>query len=260
MPRADLHLHTRYSDGVDAPAAVVQRAAAMQFTVIAITDHDTMAGVPEAQQAGRAAGVEVIAGLELTCRVDAQEVHLLGYFFDDRWRLPALQDVLARAQQVRAARLAQMIEKLAARGLPVRVEPVVTPGRMHLARALVAAGAVASLEEAFARFLKPGKPGYVERERIPVTDAIALIHRVGGLAVLAHPGLNPVDDRLPALGLDGLEVWHPKHTAAQTQRYRQLAERLGWLATAGSDCHGSPVLLGSVSLPEEHLAAFRNRA
>lgn len=269
MGRADLHLHTRFSDGLDAPAEVMRRAAAMQFTTIAITDHDTTAGVTEAQQAGHAAGIEVVAGLELTCRVDAKEVHLLGYFFDDRWRLPALQDVLARARQIRADRLTRMVAQLNALGIPLRAEEVAalsacgTTGRMHVARALVQDGAVRSTDEAFERFLRPGKPGYVERERLPVAEGIALIHRAGGVAALAHPGLNHVDDRLAELaaqGLDGLEVWHPKHTPAQTQRYRQLAERLGLLATAGSDCHGAMAgncLLGSVSLPDEYLAALK---
>jgi predicted metal-dependent phosphoesterase TrpH len=271
MGRADLHLHTCYSDGLDAPAEVVHRAATMKFTTIAITDHDTTAGVPEAQATGTACNVEVLAGIELTCRVDAVEVHLLGYFFGDRWRAPALQNVLERARQIRIDRMTRMVAQLNALGVPLRVEAVAalavagTTGRMHVARALVQTGAVRSAEEAFDRFLRPGKPGYVERERITAEDGITLIHQAGGVAVLAHPGLNHVDHRLAELaaqGLDGLEVWHTRHTAAQTQRYRLLTERLGLVATAGSDCHGGidgQVLMGTVSLPDDYLAMLKGR-
>lgn len=283
---ADLHAHTRYSDGAFTPTELVREARRCGLAAVAVTDHDTLDGVGEARQAGAALGVEVITGVEITARVAEQEIHLLGYFFDEAWRTSTLLVALRHAQQVREARARQFVARLNALGVPVTMEDVVAAvvpagiapvsasrrdggrhtgsiGRPHVAEALVRRGVVKNVEEAFERFLKAGKPAFVERYRMAAAEAIGHVRRAGGAAVLAHPGLNRVDDRLYELrdqGLAGLEVWHSKHTRAQTEQYREWAGRLGLIATGGSDCHG-PVrggpLLGTVPVGYEVVEALR---
>jgi hypothetical protein len=269
MKRADLHAHTRYSDGAFTPAELVREARRRGLAAVAVTDHDTLDGVADARAAGAAAEVEVIAGVEITARVAAHEVHLLGYFFDEAWRASTLMVALQHAQEVREQRARQFVAKLNELGVAVTMADVAagsgrgTVGRPHVAQALVRRGVVRTVEEAFERFLKAGQPAYVERYRMEAAEAIGHVRRAGGVAVLAHPGLNRVDDRLAELrdqGLGGLEVWHSQHTGAQTKRYRELAEKLGLIATGGSDCHG-PVrggpLLGTVSVGYEVVEGLR---
>jgi hypothetical protein len=248
MKFADLHLHTRYSDGTYTPAELVRAAAGQGLSTIALTDHDTFDGVQETLDAGRRAGVEVIPGVEITSRVDAQEIHILGYFSIERWRDPVLHNILEHAKNLRAKRVARFVEKFHELNIPLTVADIEsfstcgTIGRMHVAQALVKRGVVKSVEEAFERFLKVGKPGYVERPRMTAAETLGHICRAGGVAVLAHPGLNNIDDRLHELkqqGLAGIEVWHPKHTNSKSDRYLKLAEKLELLAnrpSAASNC------------------------
>ena len=269
---ADLHLHTRFSDGGWTPAELVQEAARLCFVTIAVTDHDTLDGIAESLVAGAKQGVEVIAGVEITCNLDGTEAHLLGYFLGDTWQAPALRAVLDHAKQLRLDRIEQFVARLRQLGVPLSVADVMagsdcgTTGRLHVALALQRRGVVTNVEEAFTRFLRRGRPAFVDRPRINLAEAIGHIERAGGVAVLAHPGLLNRDDQieeLVTLGLAGLEVWHPRHSPAQTSRYLKITERLGLLATGGSDSHGpvrDELVFGSVRLPQERVEALKARA
>lgn len=272
MKVADLHLHTRYSDGAYTPLELVRAAAREGFVAIAVTDHDTLDAIPESLAAGRESGVEVIAGAEITCGAEMKEIHMLGYFFGRGWEHPPLQAVLEHSKRVRERRTEEFVVRLNELGIPLKLADVLacsecgTLGRPHVAMALVKRGFVGSLEEAFERFLRPGKPAYVERHRMSTAEAIGHIRRAGGIAVLAHPGLNRVDDliqNMAAQGLDGLEAWHSRHTPAQSARYLKMAERFKLLATGGSDCHGpgrDGPLIGTIRLPYDRVEAMKQRA
>ena len=265
----DLHLHTRYSDGTFTPRELVQHAARLGFAAIAVTDHDTLDGIPEALAAGKELGVEVIPGVEITSRVGTQELHMLAYLFGDSWRDASLRKVLDHATRVRRQRVEQFVSKLNELGVALTLDDVYacsdcgTVGRPHVAMALRKRGYVSSVDEAFTRFLKRGKPAYVERYRMEAAEAIGHIKRAGGLAVIAHPGLNSLDERIHEMidqGMDGIEVWHSRHSPAQVKHYLKMAESLGVCATGGSDCHGSArdgMLLGEVKLPYERVEALK---
>jgi hypothetical protein len=269
---ADLHLHTRFSDGALAPRELIQHAARLGFSAVAITDHDTVDGIPDALAASKESGVELIPGVEITCRFGAQELHMLAYLFGRSWRDPNLRDVLRHAARVRDERVEQFVMKLNRLGIGLTIDDVRagsecgTIGRLHVAMALRKRGFVTSTDEAFARFLRRGKPAYVERYRMDTAETIGHINRAGGVAVIAHPGLNTLDDHLAemvAQGMAGIEVWHPRHSPAQVDRYLRLANDLGVCATGGSDCHGSGregMLLGRVKLPYERVEALKQHA
>ena len=196
---------------------------------------------------------------ELTAELDDHELHILGYFLDTTDA--RLLTELARFQEVRQNRIREMVARLQKLNVPLREEAVFavancrSPGRPHVARALVQAGLCTNLDQAFERFLKKGKPAWVPKCKMSATDAIDLIHGAGGLAVLAHPGLNHRDDLIPALaasGLDGLECYHTKHATAQAEHYVRMAEQSRLLVTGGSDCHGMSKgrpLIGGIKLP-----------
>lgn len=247
--RTDLHLHTHASDGAFAPADVVRCAALAGMSLIAITDHDTVSGVREAVDAGRAASIEVWPGIEISSG-EGTEVHLLGYGIDAGDA--ALDAFLAEALQKRAARGHEMLGRLRDLDMPIAYEAVCREsgfvGRMNLAVAMVSAGYVASVSEAFARYLGDGKPACVPRARPRVTEGIAVIRAAGGMASLAHPGrLRMEEATLAALlpewieaGLEAIEAYHPSHDRAACLHHDRMARRLGLLVTGGSDCHGRP--------------------
>ena len=206
-------------------------------------------------------------GTELTAEYEGHEVHLLGYFLDDRQ--PKLLAEIKKFQAVRQERILEMVSKLNQMGIPLRAETVFalancrSPGRPHVGRALAQEGLCSSMDEAFERFLKKGRPAWVPKYKISAADAMDLIHQAGGLAVLAHPGLNRCDQIIPHLagnGLDGLECFHTKHSNTQSEYYLALAERLNLAVTGGSDCHGfskGKPLIGSVKLPAVYLEKLK---
>lgn len=243
---ADLHSHSNASDGSDRPAEVVRRAKAAGLAVLALTDHDTVAGVPEAIEEGRRIGVEVIAGTELTCYVDGREVHVLGYGLriDDT----ALADHCTRFQKARISRAEEIGRRLAAAGAPINMEAVMAEadggvvGRPHVARALHAAGHVATVQEAFDKFLAEGKPANVHKLQVTAEECVDVIRKAGGIAVMAHPGLGNqfhLVERLQAAGAIGVEVWHSSHDRQASEQLEQIANNRGLLKTGGSDCHGT---------------------
>jgi predicted metal-dependent phosphoesterase TrpH len=266
---ADLHLHTYFSDGTYSPEEVAELAKKNNLRAVALTDHDTMEGCPRMAAACQALGVEFIPATELTAEIGGHEIHFLGYFLDSANE--TLLRELARYQAVRQQRISEMSAKLNALGVPLRAEAVFTlancraPGRPHVARALVQEGFCATLDEAFERFLRKGKPAWVPKFKVSAVEAIRLIQQAGGLAVMAHPGLNRTDEVIPALveaGMDGLECFHTKHSTSMTEHYLEIAEHHHLLVTGGSDCHGlskGKPLIGTVKVPYRLVEAMKEK-
>ena len=251
MNRIDLHTHSSYSDGSLSPRQLVQLAKKRRLRAIALTDHDTVAGVEEALQAGNELGVEVVPGVEISAQYTPGTMHILGYYIRASHR--ELQGALKKLQQARAARNPKIIERLQALGLELTTTEVLDlsagqVGRPHIARALVNRGYVSSIDEAFERYLKKGAIAYVEKFRFPPEEAIAIIRRAGGISVLAHPftlGMAKSDELsqlvrgLRKMGLEGIEVFYPNHTEEMAVIYEDVAKRLGLICTGGSDFHGN---------------------
>jgi hypothetical protein len=258
----DLHMHSTASDGALAPAAVVAAASRAQLSAIALTDHDTVDGLPEALRAGAEAGIRVIAGVELSAVWDEKEIHLLGLHLE---RLDAIAGPLARFQGERHARAEQMVEKLNKQNVTITMDDVLAQsaggavGRPHVARALIAAGWVRDQREAFDRYLGFGRSAYVAKPFLSAGDAIAMVHEAGGIAVYAHPGGEGRRDKVEALagqGLDGLEVRHPSHSADDIARLGALTDHFKLVPSGGSDWHGAPEgprTIGAMKVPGEWL-------
>jgi len=248
--RADLHSHSTASDGTCPPAEVMRRARAAGLDVIALTDHDTVAGHEEARQA-LPRGLTLLPGMELSCRLEGHSVHLLGYLFD-----PAHQELAAELAKIRESRVHRaraMVARLAELGAPVTWEQVTAlagdgvVGRPHIARAMVEAGVIESPEQAFGPdWIGAGGRAHVTRYALDPARAVALIQDAGGVAVLAHPrvperGWTVPDDviaRLAAAGLSGIEVRHPDQDRPKRMELQALADSLGLVASGGSDDHG----------------------
>jgi 3',5'-nucleoside bisphosphate phosphatase len=265
----DLHMHSTASDGAQPPEAVVAAAHAAKLAAIALTDHDTVDGVAAAREAGERLGVRVIAGVELSAHEGKDELHLLGLQLQ---HVDVLAGALVRFRDDRVARAEEMVAKLNALGVPVTMESVLTHaaggavGRPHVARALVAGKFVGDQREAFDRYIGGGRPAYVDKPRLEMDAAIALVHDAGGIAVWAHPGgegRRERVERLVAAGLDGLEVRHPSHSADDTQRLAALVDFFGLVPSGGSDWHGQregPRTIGMMRVPAEWLEQQEARA
>ncbi len=251
-PVIDLHTHSAYSDGTQTPADLVAAARAAGVDVVAITDHDTVAGWDEAVAAARATGVALVRGIEVSTVHAEASVHLLGYLTDSED--PALEGELARARHSRDTRLARMVDLMAADGIPLTYEEVVaqvaagaTAGRPHIADALIANGTIAHRDEAFTDWLTDDSPYYVAHYAPDPVRAVELVRAAGGVPVLAHPftrtrGPGVTDElveRLCTAGLAGLEAYHRDHGPAEVARCERLAVRHGLLLTGSSDYHGA---------------------
>ena len=268
----DLHMHTTASDGALAPADLVTRAAGVGIRTMAVTDHDTMAGVPAAAVAADARGVAFLAGIEITAVDERRDVHVLGYFLHHE--PSGLTQFLRAARQDRVRRARGMAEKLASLGAPIEIEDLIRAAeesgkavaRPNVARALIDAGYVRSLQEAFDRYLADDGPAYVARTGASPAEVVRLVAAVGGVSALAHPGLLRKDHLIPnlaAAGLDALEVFHSEHGSGDQARYLRLAEQHGLAVSGGSDFHGDDHhrarCFGRVGLPAERFAALRQR-
>jgi 3',5'-nucleoside bisphosphate phosphatase len=259
----DLHMHSTASDGSRTPADVVQSAKNAGLSAIALTDHDSVSGLAEAQGAGAALGVRIVNGVELSAVEGNAETHLLGLHLRDT---AGMEHSLQSLREMRERRALQIVEKLIALGVKITYADVLAQagtgavGRPHVARALVEDGWATDVRDAFDRYLGAGRPAYIAKEQLDMRDAIAMIHAAGGLAVLAHPGSGGTRERLTALaaiGLDGVEVKHPSHSPGDTTRLRTLCEQLGLVVSGGSDWHGAAEgsrTIGMMQVPAEWLA------
>ena len=243
--RIDLHLHSTASDGAYTPAEVVLIALSHALNVIALTDHDSVNGISAAQAAAQGTSLEVLSGVELSVEDQQADRHILGYLVDHQHE--ALNAFFAEMRAARVQRARETVERLAALGVVLDPAEVVSladggsVGRPHIARAMLRAGHVSTLAEAFERYIGDSGPAYVPHHRVAPGEAIALIHRAGGVAVLAHPGryadYRPILDELIPLGLDGIEVYYPDHSPPLIRELLVSARRHDLLVTAGSDFH-----------------------
>jgi 3',5'-nucleoside bisphosphate phosphatase len=271
MDKADLHVHTRASDGDLSPAEIVRLAGKRGLLAVAITDHDTIIGAPEALQAGSELNVNVIPGIEISAVYDPGTLHMLGYF----GQFPAgLEDDLEKIQKGRLDRFPKIIERLNSMGLDISIEDVsliagdAQIGRPHIAKALIKKGYVKDFEDAFDKYLGKGKPAYVEKEKLTWEEAIALIKRHKGISILAHPFTLELKGRelknliigMKEAGLNGIEVYYPEHTREQTKLYKALAQEEGLLLTGGTDFHTPErgASLGDCGIGEDNLKIILN--
>jgi predicted metal-dependent phosphoesterase TrpH len=280
MDLCDLHTHSTASDGTDRPAQIIRIAKQVGLRAIALTDHDTLAGVDEAANEAKHLGVEFIPGCEISLDGVPGTFHMTGIGVD-----PSdahLRERLDFVKSGREGRNAEICAKLVALGYPITIEEVAAEaggdvvGRPHFARVLLKKGIVKDFKEAFERFLGKNKAAYAERDRLPLAEAIGAIHGAGGAAVLAHPYTVALPDpkafeawlkEMAAAGLDGLETVYTEHSAADEARYRDLAKRCGLLESGGSDYHGGNkantdigVGKGGLRIPYAFYEALRDRA
>jgi 3',5'-nucleoside bisphosphate phosphatase len=264
----DLHMHSTASDGSRTPTEVVRAAKRASLVAIALTDHDTVAGLDEARTVGGELGVRIINGVELSAVEGDSETHLLGLHLSDT---SVLDRGLAELREMRGRRAARIVELLQALGVQVTLDDVLQQsgqgaiGRPHVARALVADGWAVDVRDAFDRYLGAGRPAYVAKDQLGMREAIAMVHAAGGLAVLAHPGASATRERLQSLltlGMDGVEVRHPSHSPQDTARIAALCEQLGLIPSGGSDWHGAADgarTIGMMHVPFEWLTRQEER-
>ncbi len=266
--RVDLHAHTFFSDGLLSPEALVARAVEKHLVALAVTDHDSIEALPRARAAA-GTSLELVPGIELSSSFEGLDLHILGFFLDPEHA--GLRTRLEHFQDERRERAALILQRLSELGAPVEADVVFdlagpgVVGRPHVAGALIRAGHVGSMDEAFDRFLGIHGAAYVPRPAFRPEEAIALIHSADGVSVLAHPGASLADSVIETLvrsGLKGVEVWHPQHGPATIRRYRALAARFDLIETGGSDYHGHPrgADLGSSPVPASALTRLKEAA
>jgi len=267
---ADLHTHTIHSDGGYTPHELVDRAAAAGIEILAISDHDNLGAIPEAADYARSRGVTLIAATELSCQFEGRDIHILAYGVElDHG---ALNRRLESFRSTRDRRGELMVEKLAANGVSISIDRVRelsgngSLGRPHVAKALVEAAVVPSIEEAFRRFLREGQPGWVDKERFRIEEAVDLVRQAGGVTSIAHPSLYPdhrrIVPRLLDAGIDGIEVMHPDVGGDDRHHYKRLAAERGKLTTGGSDDHGQGgrKTIGEIRVPEAMITPLLERS
>jgi predicted metal-dependent phosphoesterase TrpH len=272
-------MHTTASDGRLTPHELVARVVSAGLTTISVTDHDTVAAIDEVTAAAAAFGIRVVPGIEITAIDGGRDVHMLGYFFDPA--NSALVELLVSQRALRVSRVREIAARLAALNMPVDVERVLlasaarpgsSVGRPQLARELVRAGHVDSVNQAFELWLATGRPAFVTRTGPSPATVIDTIHAAGGVASFAHPGVTKRDDLLAPLvdrGLDAIEVYHSDHTPDDVQAYRNMATRFNALVSGGSDFHGDDPgkpgrphrsTFGVIALPPDDFAALEASA
>lgn len=271
MLKADLHIHTTASDGLMSPEEVVRWASVKRLTAIGITDHDTVKGISPAEKAASKYAIEVIPGIELSTTFENEEIHILGYYIDykARWFI----DTLKKLQKSRYERAGKMVGKLNDMGIDITLDKVKeiaddgAMGRPHIARAMIDRGYISNIKEAFTEYIGKDRPAYVERYKLSTGEAIDMIKKLGGVSVLAHPGLlqNKSDlGKIIALGINGIEVYHSKHDEDTVKSILAVARSRNLLITGGSDCHGMKVnnepILGNCSIDYKYVKMLKNAA
>jgi predicted metal-dependent phosphoesterase TrpH len=258
----DLHAHSTASDGSRSPADVVREANRIGLSAIALTDHDTLDGIAEASAMGAELGIRIVPGVELSAVEGDSETHILGLHLSDTRPLEA---ELAGLREMRRNRAARIVSRLNELGVRIDLESVMQQaaggavGRPHVARAMIAEGWAVDFRDAFDRYLGNGRPAYVSKERLAVADAIGLIHRAGGLAILAHPAHSGTRERIAMFvshGIDGVEVRHPSHSGEDIARLGALVDHFSLVPSGGSDWHGASEgarILGMMRVPIEWL-------
>jgi hypothetical protein len=261
-PFVDLHSHSTASDGSRSPSDVIREAKRVGLAAIALTDHDTLDGIAEATRMGAELGVRVVAGVELSAVEGDVETHILGLHLSDTREMEAK---LVELREMRRGRAERIVARLNELGVRVELAAVLEQaaggaiGRPHVARAMIAEGWAVDFRDAFDRYLGNGKPAYVGKDRLAIVDAIGLIHRAGGLAILAHPSHGGTRERIEALaaqGMDGVEVRHPSHSSEDTMRLSALVAHYSLVPSGGSDWHGAaegPRTLGMMHVPADWL-------
>ncbi len=267
----DLHLHSTASDGTYSPEELVKLAAKLELKAIAITDHDSIDAIEIAIKEGNRLNVDVIPAIEFSSDLDGRDIHILGYYID--YRHPWFDKHLEKLQSARYKRTIEMIEYLREAGLDILLKDVLkvagngaTVGRAHLARAMLEKGCIDNIQEAFDKYIGASGPCYVRNTTYSPQEVIKIIRQVGGVSVLAHPGVSKVDEFIADfidVGLQGLEAYHSKHSQAQTLKYKNMAKKLDLIVTGGSDCHGLSrgLLMGSANVPDsvlDDLKALKN--
>lgn len=254
-------MHTFYSDGTRSTDDLVRMAREAGLRAISLTDHDTVEGVDEITEKAAASGIEVLPGVELSTNFDGVDLHLLGYCMDHHD--PEFRKALDTFRSERQDRAQRIVDRLRELGLEISMEAVrevagdAVLGRPHIARALTKLGIVSDVEDAFQRYIGPGKPGYVEKYKFHTLEAIQVIQKAGGLAVLAHPGTakDPaVVEKVVEAGVDGLEINHPRNSEEDEDRCRRLVEQNGLVETGGSDFHGDPDRPGEAAVGERSIS------
>jgi predicted metal-dependent phosphoesterase TrpH len=258
----DLHAHSTASDGSRAPADVVREAKRIGLAALALTDHDTLDGIAEATATGIELGVRIVPGVELSAVEGDSETHILGLHLSDT---RSLESELVALREMRRSRAARIVKRLNDLGVRIDLESVLQQagggavGRPHVARAMIAEGWAVDFRDAFDRYLGNGRPAYVSKERLAVVDAIGLIHRAGGIAILAHPAHSGTRERIEsfvARGIDGVEVRHPSHSSEDIARLGALVDHFSLVPSGGSDWHGAsegPRILGMMRVPMDWL-------
>lgn len=248
---ADLHCHTNASDGLLSPVEVIYIAAQKGLSAIAITDHDTISGYSEGKRAALDCGIDLITGIEINTDWFGKEIHILGYGFD-----PESQDLKIRLNDIRRKRkdrIIKIVNKLNEIGLKLNTEEVaskargISVGRPHVAQVMVDKGYARSVKDAFENYLAIGAKAYVPRYKLKPEEAINIIDKAGGIAVLAHPGIQDLFCEISPwmeAGLQGIEVYHPEHNKENIIRYSELARKKRLIITGGSDFHGEKVKPG----------------
>jgi len=256
-------MHSTASDGSRSPTDVVRAAKKASLVAIALTDHDSVAGLTEARAAGLELGVRVVSGIELSAVEGEVETHVLGLHLRDT---AILDRGLVDLREMRHQRARQIVDRLNELGVTLAFEDVLAQagvgvvGRPHVARAMIAEGWATDARDAFDRYLGANRPAFVAKEQLSLRAAISMIQNAGGLAVLAHPGSGGTRDRIDAMraiGLDGIEVKHPSHSSSDTTRLRGLCEQFGLVMSGGSDWHGAadgPRTIGMMQVPSDWLA------
>jgi hypothetical protein len=270
MIKADLHMHTTYSDGIFSPYELIKKCKQHGLSVISITDHDSVAAFPDAIEYGKEFGVEVIPGVELSALVDDRDVHILGYFLD--YTNKRLLEYLEFFRRERVKRAERIVAKLNTINVPLTIESVLEQaghgavGRPHIASAMVEEGYIETYHQAFEKFIGNGGPAFEKKFQLTLKDAIQLISSSGGLSFLAHPGRFTTEELLQQTirsGLDGIEVVHPSHQPSHTAYYRGVVNEYFLLESGGSDFHGGKKnddeVLGSFYIDESRVNMMKHR-